>query len=107
MKVSNIHKRVILQSKGKISQILDTLSSQDDQLWPNEQWPPMIFKNGLSEGALGGHGPIKYSIQKYIHGNIIQFKFIKPDGYIGIHKFDITEIDSNKTEIKHTIKMTL
>jgi hypothetical protein len=107
MKVTNIHQRVIHQSKDKISQILDSLSSKDDQLWPHERWPPMIFKKGLSEGAVGGHGPIKYSIQKYISGNTIEFKFIKPDGFKGIHKFDITEIDSEKTELKHTIKMSL
>jgi len=107
MKVTNIHKRVIHQSKDKVSKILDSLSSKDDQLWPNEQWPPMVFRKGLSEGAIGGHVPIKYSIQKYIPGNTIEFKFIKPDGFKGIHKFEITELDSKKTEIKHTIKMSL
>ncbi len=107
MKVTNIHKRIIQQPKEKLSQILDSLSSKEDQLWPNDKWPPMIFKNGLSEGAVGGHGPIKYSIQKYLSGNTIEFKFIKPDGFEGIHKFDITEINSNQTEIKHTIEMSL
>ncbi len=107
MKITNIHKRVILQPKDKISQILDSLSSKDDQLWPNEQWPPMIFKKGLSEGAVGGHGPIKYSIQKYVPGNSIEFQFFKPDGFKGIHRFNITEIDPEKTEIKHTIEMSL
>jgi hypothetical protein len=72
-----------------------------------EQWPPMIFKKGLSEGAIGGHGPIKYSILKYIPGDTIEFKFIKPDGFNGIHKFNITELVSEKTEIKHTIEMSL
>ncbi len=67
----------------------------------------MIFKNGLMEGARGGHGPIKYSIQKYKPGVQIEFNFIKPDGFIGIHKFEIEEIDSTKTEIKHTVKMYL
>ncbi len=107
MKITNIHKRIINQPKDKISELFDTLSSKSDQLWPNEKWPPMIFKKGLLEGAVGGHGPIKYSIQKYLPGNIIEFQFIKPDGFNGIHKFQITEIDSEKAEIKHTIKMTL
>ncbi len=107
MKVTNIHKRIINQSKDQISQILDSLSSKDDKLWPKKQWPPMIFKKGLSEGAIGGHGPIKYSILKYIPGNNIEFKFMKPDGFNGIHKFEITEINSNQTELQHTIEMSL
>jgi hypothetical protein len=107
MKIANIHSRVINQSKDKISQILDTLSSNDDQLWPNEKWPPMNFKNGLKDGAVGGHGPVRYSVRQYLPGNNIEFKFIQPDGFDGIHRFDVAEIDSEKTEIKHTIEMTL
>lgn len=67
----------------------------------------MIFKKGLTEGAIGGHGPIKYSIKKYIPGNLIEFKFLKPDGFLGIHKFEIIEIEKEKTVLKHTIKMTV
>lgn len=107
MKVINIHKRVFHQSKDRISSIFDSLSSKNDQLWPYEKWPPMIFKKGLKEGATGGHGPIKYSIQNYKYGDFIEFNFIKPDEFIGIHKFEITAIDTEKTEIKHTINMSL
>ncbi len=107
MKVVNIHKRCILQPKEKIYEILDSLSTRNDQLWPKEKWPPMVFKNGLLEGAIGGHGPIKYSIQKYIPGNLIEFKFLKPDGFIGIHKFEIIGIADDQTEIMHTINMEL
>lgn len=107
MRAINIHKRSIHQPKEKISKILDSLSTKNDQLWPKEKWPPMIFKKGLTEGAIGGHGPIKYSIQKYIPGNLIEFKFVKPGGFMGIHKFEITEIENDKTELKHTINMTL
>ena len=107
MKSINIHKRIIYQPKEKISKILDSLSTKNDQLWPKEKWPPMIFKKGLTEGAIGGHGPIKYSIKKYIPGNLIKFKFLKPDGFLGIHKFEIIEIEKEKTVLKHTINMTV
>ncbi len=32
---------------------------------------------------------------------------MKPDGFAGIHKFEITEIEKDKTELKHTIDMTV
>ena len=107
MKVTNIHKRIIHQPKESISKILDSLSSGNDLLWPKEKWPPMIFKKGLVEGATGGHRPIRYSIKKYIPGSLIEFEFMKPDEFKGIHKFEITEIEKDKTELKHTISMTV
>ncbi|KJS02197.1 MAG: hypothetical protein VR65_05970 [Desulfobulbaceae bacterium BRH_c16a] len=107
MKTINIHKRTIGQSIGVISDILNTLSSNDDKLWPKEKWPPMIFRKGLTVGAIGGHGPIKYSINTYIPGSSIEFTFVKPDGFKGVHRFEVTEIENNKTELKHTIDMML
>jgi len=107
MKIINTHNRIIHQPKEEISKILDSLTTNNDQLWPKENWPPMIFRKGLTEGAIGGHRPIKYSINKYIPGSLIEFDFMKPDGFFGIHKFEITEIENDKTEIKHTIDMTV
>ena len=104
MKIINIHNRIIHQPKEKISKIFDSLTTNNDQLWPKEKWPPMIFRKGLTVGATGGHRPIKYSIKKYIPGSLIEFNFMKPSGFTGIHKFEITEIEKNKTELKHTIR---
>ena len=80
MKVVNIHKRIIQQPKDSISKILNSLSTNNDQLWPKEKWPPMIFKKGLIEGAIGGHRPIKYSISKYEPGSLIEFNFLSLKG---------------------------
>jgi hypothetical protein len=32
---------------------------------------------------------------------------MKPDGFAGLHKFEITEIEEEITELKHTIDMTV
>ena len=107
MKITNIHKRIIAQPKDDISNIFNTLSSSDDQLWPKEKWPPMIFKNGFTIGSIGGHGPIKYSATKYIPGNFIEFTFMEPEEFKGVHRFEIIETEKFSTELKHTIEMTL
>lgn len=65
----------------------------------------MKFKDGIQIGAAGGHGPIRYTVEKYNLGEIIQFRFSKPYGFNGIHKFEINELTNEKTEIKHTIDM--
>ena len=65
----------------------------------------MKFKTGIQVGTKGGHGPIRYSVEKYNPDEIIQFRFSKPNGFNGVHKFEIKELDKENTEIKHTIDM--
>ncbi|MEP1488870.1 MAG: hypothetical protein ABJK28_10620 [Algibacter sp.] len=52
----------------------------------------MKFKNGIKIGAQGGHGLIRYTVEKYNPNEIIQFRFSKPNGFHGIHKFEIIPI---------------
>lgn len=105
MKVLNIHKRIIHQPKTKVVELIKTLSTENDKIWPKEKWPAMKFKEGIKTGAKGGHGPIRYSVEKYNPNEVIQFRFSKPYGFNGIHKFEVTELAEEKTEIKHTIDM--
>jgi len=105
LKVLNIHKRTLNQPKEKVAELLKTLSTENDRIWPKEKWPEMKFKEGIKIGAKGGHGPIRYSIEKYNPNELIQFRFSKPNGFNGIHKFEINELSDQKTEIKHTIDM--
>ena len=88
-----------------MGELLDSLSSKDDKIWPYEIWTSMKFREGLKEGSKGGHGPIRYTIEKYIPGEFIQFKFDKPEGFNGIHRFEINELKNGKVELKHTIEM--
>ncbi len=103
MNVLNIHTRVIDQPFEVVSLLLDTLASEGDTIWPYENWPKMKFKDGLQEGSKGGHGLVRYSIEKYIPQKFIQFKFSKPSGFNGIHKLEINELENQSTELKHTI----
>ena len=105
MKIINIHKRIINKPKSEVAEILKTLSTENDKIWPNENWPEMKFKDGIQIGAKGGHGPIRYYVEKYVPTKIIQFRFSKPNGFNGIHKFEIKELNKETTEIKHTIDM--
>lgn len=105
MKVLNIHKRNIFTKKESVSALFSTLATDDDKMWPSEKWPKMKFRDGLKIGSSGGHGPIRYTIVDFKPESHVVFKFQKPSGFDGIHKFEITEIDSNETQIIHTIDM--
>ena len=103
MKVLNIHTRVINQPKAVIDKLFKTLSTKEDKIWPKEKWPAMKFRDGLIQGARGGHGPIRYTIKQIIPSEKIEFEFTKPNGFNGIHKLELRSLDGTKTEVKHTI----
>ena len=65
----------------------------------------MRFKEGLKEGNKGGHGPIRYTVHKYVPEECIHFKFYRPKGFNGIHGLELTSLSENKTEIRHVVDM--
>lgn len=106
MKVLNIHRRKIGIPINDVLELFKTLSTKPDKFWPIENWPPIKFINGLKIASQGGHGPIRYEITHYNPEGHIEFKFQRPHGFNGIHKFEIFELNSTTTEVKHTISMT-
>jgi len=106
MNVRNVHTRIVTQPKSEVLQLFATLATKQDKIWPHEYWPAMRFKNGLMEGAEGGHGPIRYRVIHYdkMEG-VAEFEFQKPKGFNGTHKLEINALDSKKMELKHTLAM--
>ncbi len=88
---------------SKIAEILETLSTKQDLLWPEENWTPMILDNGLCVDSRGGHGIIKYYVTKYEYGKIVEFCFVEPEEFKGAHRFELSKPSDNRTKIKHTI----
>lgn len=105
MRVINSHKRIINQPKEKVSELFKTLASNEDQIWPSNNWPAMRFKEGLKLGSRGGHGRIRYKVIVFEPGNHIKFDFIKPHGFNGTHELSVKVISEDVSEISHLIKM--
>ena len=105
MKIINIHTRTIDQPIAAISELLQTLATKNDKVWPQEKWPPMRFRAGLKIGAKGGHGPIRYTVTALDRGKMALFTFSSPNGFDGTHKLEIHAPDAQQTQIKHTIAM--
>lgn len=98
-----MHFRVIKQPIEKVAKLMETLSKDDDKVWPHENWPAMKFKGGIRVGAKGRHGPIRYQVEKYNPKECIRFRFTSPKGFIGTHEFSIEEMSEYETMITHTI----
>jgi hypothetical protein len=105
MVVLNTHYRTLNVSRSKVAAMVATIASENDQIWPLEQWPAMRFKEGMKPGSKGGHGPIRYTIEVYDPKALVQFRFRRPHGFDGIHKLELNEMQDEQTEIVHTIAM--
>jgi hypothetical protein len=106
MPVLNIHERALGVAADKVGQMLDSLASKNDALWPRHSWPPMKFDRPLCVGADGGHGPIRYFVESYSPGQSIWFRFKGPKGFHGTHGVEVIVQSDQTTLLRHTLKMS-
>lgn len=106
MKVINIHERTLSESPEPVGALIDSLSSREDALWPNQSWPRMEFDGPLAVGADGGHGPIRYFVEAFTPGQGIKFRFTGPRGFDGYHAYEIASSNTSGCVLRHTLAMT-
>ncbi len=103
--VMNIHERRLPISPETAGQILDSLSSSNDQLWPNELWPPMVLDGSLAPGSSGGHAMVRYAVSEHVPGRRVEFEF-RPmqrlSTFRGRHYFEVLP-RGGETVLRHTI----
>lgn len=104
MRVSNVHERLIPQPVHVVGRLLSTLSSDNDRMWPTENWPAMTFDRPLQVGATGGHGPIGYFVEQFVPGDRVVFRFLQPKGFDGTHSFVIVPHEGG-TILRHELRM--
>ena len=103
--VSNIHERTLPAAMSQAAPLLDQLASENDLVWPYENWPAIRFDRPLSVGAAGGHGPVLYFIEAYNPGKFIRFRFTAPRGFIGTHEFELAPAGDDKITLRHSLVM--
>ncbi|WP_280489702.1 SRPBCC family protein [Nocardia carnea] len=89
MAVVNSHLRHLPAPASEVGALMDTLAGADDALWPAHRWPAMRFDRPLGVGAVGGHGPIRYTVEHYVPGRWVRFRFTGPRGFDGFHEFTV------------------
>jgi hypothetical protein len=104
MHVRNEHERKFSLPLATVGALIDSLASREDRLWPIDKWPRMRFDRPLAVGAVGGHGPVRYSVEEYRPGQSIRFRFSAPRGFNGTHRFEVEEREG-KTVLRHVIEM--
>ena len=102
MKVRNIHIRSFPVPSRAIAPLIDGLSAPGDRLWPHERWPPMRFDRALGVGADGGHGPVRYAVERYEPGRVVRFRFKAPRGFVGTHAYLVHD-DGQGSRLEHVL----
>lgn len=105
MGVYNVHERLLAAKQHEVGVLIDTLASSDDELWPRRDWPPMAFDRPLAAGAVGGHGPVRYTVAAYVPGTWVRFAFTGPRGFHGFHEYAALAVDEEHTALRHTLAM--
>lgn len=106
MNVVNIHSRELQCSSTHAFELIDSLASPHDLLWPREHWPAMRFDRPLGVGAIGGHGPIRYTVEHYDPGREIRFGFTAPKGFHGFHALRLDVADGDGPHrLTHELRM--
>lgn len=103
--IKNVHTRDLFASTSKVGELIDSLSSKNDELWPRDQWWPMLLDRPLEVGAAGGHGPVSYVVEEYERGSYIRFRFTGASK--GTHAFDAEEIKPGVVRLRHVVDMHL
>jgi len=103
----NVHTRRLNASRTEVSALIDSLAGDHDRLWVRHSWPEMRFDRHLGVGAVGGLGPIRYTVVAYEPGRCLRFRFTSPRGFDGFHEFTAHPRDSGGTDMRHLMAMRL
>ncbi|GAA0718245.1 DUF2867 domain-containing protein [Dactylosporangium roseum] len=85
----NVQRRTIDAPAEVVGALIDRLASPDDRVWPAHAWPPLRLDRPLRVGAVGGHGPIRYSVEEYEPGRRVRFRFDPAIGLEGHHELRV------------------
>lgn len=103
--VVNVHEREYHASSIEVAALLATLSSKDDRVWPHERWPRMRLDPGLTPDGSGGHGPVRYRVERVDLARRVVFRFTGPSGFDGWHAFEVIDEGETATLLRHELRM--
>jgi len=102
----NVHERRVPVPAATAEALLDSLAGPEDRSWPRQQWPAMRFDRPLGAGARGGHGPVRYTVEEYVPGRRVRFRFLGPTGFDGYHEYEVPVEDDSACRLRHSLAMT-
>lgn len=100
----NVHERHVAASPEQLGVVLETLSSEHDQLWPRTAWPPVVLDRGLAPGSHGGHSGIRYTVTAHDVGRRVEFTFDRSTGIHGTHALVVVGLGDGTSVLRHVLE---
>jgi hypothetical protein len=101
--IRNVHERRLNAEPATVEALLARLASPDDRLWPAHRWWPQRFDGGLTVGAKGGHGPVRYKVES-VGPHRVVFRFPVQGGFLGTHRLEVFP-DGDGSILRHTLEL--
>ncbi len=102
--IENVHERVLDGPPATVGELVETLASRDDRVWPHRRWPAMRLDRGLEVGSDGGHGPVRYRVARHEPGRLVAFAFTPRFPIDGEHRLEVLPgPTADTTLLRHTL----
>lgn len=102
--IQNVHERTLDGSPAAVGALVESLSSPGDRLWPKQRWPAMRLDRGLEIGSDGGHGPVRYAVDRHEPGSLVAFVFTPAFPIAGEHRCEVLPAADGRTLLRHTLE---
>ncbi|MCU1370934.1 MAG: hypothetical protein JWO77_2128 [Ilumatobacteraceae bacterium] len=100
----NVHERHLAAPAERTAEILETLATDHDRLWPGAAWSPMVLDRGLEPGSSGGHGWIRYVVTSHEIGRTVEFAFDPSTGIDGTHRLTVIDLGDGTSLLRHELE---
>jgi hypothetical protein len=103
--IENVHERALDAPPAAVGELMESLSSREDRLWPTLRWPAMRMDRRLEPGSDGGHGPVRYVVARHDPGRLVAFAFTPAFPIDGEHRYELLPApDGRGAVLRHTLE---
>jgi hypothetical protein len=98
VRIHNVHERTLPIDQQQAWELVDSLGTQDDRLWPHHRWPRMS-----READNARHAFVTYRVVGREPGASLRFRFQNMRGIDGEHAFEVLPAGANASVLRHTM----
>ncbi len=102
--IRNLHERRFAADPRTVGDLLASIGSPEDRLWPRKRWPAIRMARPITVGDAASHGRIRYRVDDYRPGEALWFRLDASTGLAGRHGFEIVPDADGMVVFRHTIE---
>jgi hypothetical protein len=100
----NVLSRPLPVPASAAADVLADFADPAKSVWPSRSWPRLHLDPVLAPGSAGRHGPIRYTVEEYLPGRHIRFRFDPSCGAVGTHELRVEPAGPDSCVLIHDIR---